>query len=66
MVNGALLTVGAAAVVDNLVFHWLLGWHRLIEDAPDPEVLLLEVAVVAVGVAVVATGVWRERRARRG
>jgi uncharacterized membrane protein len=30
--DGALIAVGALAVVDNVVVHWLLGWHRLVDD----------------------------------
>lgn len=63
IINGALILAGAAGVIDNVVFHWILGWHRLIED--HPHTLELEIAVVAVSAAMLATGIVRERRARR-
>jgi hypothetical protein len=63
MINGALILAGAVGVVDNVVFHWILGWHRIIED--HPHALELEIAVVAVSAAMLAAGIIRERRARR-
>lgn len=65
VVNGALMVIGAAGVVDTVVFHWLLGWHRLIEGVPDPTMFLLELGVVLVGVVLLAIGAWQERTARR-
>ncbi|TYL36121.1 hypothetical protein CV102_24120 [Natronococcus pandeyae] len=65
MLNGALMVIGAAAVVDTVVFHWVLEWHRLIEGAPDPELFFLELGVVLVGGILFAVGAARERRARR-
>lgn len=64
LVNGALMIVGAAAVVDNVIFHWIFGWHRLIEGVSDPEMFLLELAVVVVGTILFTVGFWREWRAR--
>lgn len=65
MLNGALMGIGAAAVVDTVVFYWVLDWHRLIEGAPDPELFFLELVVVLVGAIPFAVGAPRERRARR-
>lgn len=62
MINGALIALGAMAVVDNVVAHWIFGLHRAI---PGPWALHVEVVLVGVGVLLVALGVWRERHARR-
>lgn len=64
MINGALVVIGAAAIIDNVVFHWLLGWHRLIEGVPDPEVFLLELGIVLVGAVLLSIGAWREYTVR--
>jgi hypothetical protein len=63
MLNGAMIIVGALGVFDNVVVHWILGWHRIIED--HPHALELEIAAVAVSTAMLATGIVRERNARR-
>jgi hypothetical protein len=28
MLNGALIALGALGIFDNVVVHWMLGWHR--------------------------------------
>jgi hypothetical protein len=63
MLNGALIVVGALGVFDNVVVHWILGWHRIIED--HPHALELEIAAVAASTALLVTGIVRERNARR-
>lgn len=63
-INAALIVIGGAAVLDNVIFHWLLGWHRLIEDWNDPEIFLLELGVVLIGFGLFTIGVWREMRTR--
>lgn len=60
--NGALVALGVLAVVDNVVFHWLLEFHRFKTGWPGS----VYVAGVAAGVAMVVAGVRRERTARRG
>jgi len=62
MINGALIAVGTLGVVDNVVVHWILGWHRAIEGSPYS--LQMEIGIVAVSAAMVATGIVRERRSR--
>ena len=64
MLNGALLVIGAAAVIDTIVVHWVLGWHRLIEGMADPTLFLLEVGVVLIGLVVFGIGAYREASAR--
>jgi hypothetical protein len=63
MLNGALIVVGALGVLDNVVVHWILGWHRIIDD--HPHALELEIAAVAVSAALLGAGILRERNARR-
>lgn len=53
-VDGALIGLGVLAVVDNLVFHWLLAFHRF-EDGWSGSIYV-EVLVAAVGVVMVAVG----------
>lgn len=62
--NGALVLAGAAAALDTIVVHWVLGWHRLIEGMADPGLFVLELGVVLAGLVLFAVGVWREWRAR--
>ncbi len=61
-VNGALVALGAAAIVDNLLAHWLLGLHRA---APGRWALPLELVQLVVGAALLVAGIARERAARR-
>jgi uncharacterized membrane protein len=63
--NGALMAIGLLAVVDNVVFHWLLGLHRLF-DGPEPLVFAAEAALVVVGLVLFGIGMFREGRARAG
>jgi hypothetical protein len=62
MLNGALIALGALGIFDNVVVHWILGWHRAIEDSPH--YLEIEIAIVTVSTAMLVAGVVRERRAR--
>ena len=63
LINGALIALGALAVVDNVVFHWLLGFHRFNEAWGHETNLLVEAGLVLVGIAMVAVGVLRQRAA---
>ncbi len=62
MLNGALIGLGALGILDNVVVHWILGWHRAIED--HPHTLEIEIGIVVVSTAMLVTGIVRERRAR--
>ena len=62
LLNGALIAVGAMAVSDNVVAHWLLGLHRAV---PGTWAGPVEVGQVVLGTGLLALGVWRERRARQ-
>jgi hypothetical protein len=62
LVDGALIAVGALAIVDNVMVHWILGWHRLV-DGWNYNVHG-EVALIALGTMMVAAGTARVRRRR--
>jgi len=63
LLNGALIALGALAIVDNLLFHWLLGLHRAV---PGPNATAVEIGLVVLGTVLLVIGLWREQRARRG
>ncbi len=62
MINGPLIALGALGIVDNIVFHWILEFHRAV---PRPHALTVEVGLVIVGAGLLVLGIWREERARR-
>lgn len=62
MLNGALVAVGAVGVGDNVIFHWLLGWHRLNQAWTSTENLLAEGVLVGLSAGMAAAGIHRERR----
>ena len=62
MINGALIAVGTLGILDNVVIHWLLKLHRAISGE---HALAVELALVVISVALLLTGIWRERRARQ-
>jgi uncharacterized membrane protein len=61
LLSGALIALGTLAVIDNVVFHWWLGFHRFNEAWSHETNLAVEVALVAVGVVMVGIGVRRIR-----
>lgn len=62
LINGALTALGAAAILDNVFSHWLLGFHRAV---PGSAATPVEVALFVAGFFAVGIGVRRELRARR-
>lgn len=62
MLNGALIALGALGIVDNVLFHWVLGLHRAV---PGEQALEVEYAFIGGGVLLLILGLWRERRTRR-
>ncbi|MGH2544727.1 MAG: hypothetical protein ACRDIB_18195 [Ardenticatenaceae bacterium] len=48
LINGALIAIGTAAVLNNIIAHWLLGLHRAI---PGPWTGSVEVRLIFVGAA---------------
>lgn len=63
LINGALIALGALAIVDNILAHWLLGLHRAV---PGAWAVYVEVGLVVLGTMLLSLGLWREVRARRG
>lgn len=61
MLNGALMAMGVLAVLDNVLFHWLLGLHRAV---PGEHALEVEYALIGSGVILLGVGAWREFRSR--
>ena len=62
LINGALIGLGALAIMDNIVAHWLLGLHRAV---PGPWATPMEIGLVLLGAGMLAVGLWREHEARR-
>lgn len=62
MINGALIGLGAVGVIDNVLFHWLLGLHRAV---PGEQALQVEYALIAAGSLALVIGLCREHRARK-
>ena len=63
LVNGALIAIGALGVADNVVVHWALQLHRAV---PGRHASAVEVTLVIISTGLLASGVWREWRARKG
>ena len=53
LVNGALIGIGALAIVDNIVAHWLLGLHCAV---PGPWATPVEIGLVLLGMGMLAVG----------
>lgn len=64
LIDGALLLGGTLAVGDTVLVHWVLGWHRLIEGWSAS--LHAEVALVVMGVSMLALAIVRIRRRATG
>jgi hypothetical protein len=61
LVNGALVALGTAAVLDNVFSHWLLDLDRAV---PGGWATPVEVALAVGGCVSISVGVRRELRAR--
>lgn len=62
LVNGALMALGALAIIGNVIAHWLIGIHQAM---PGPYAFVVEFGFVAGGALVLSLGSWREWQARR-
>jgi mono/diheme cytochrome c family protein len=62
LLAGALMALGALAVVDNVVFHWWLGFHRFNEAWSHEMNLAAEASLVLTGIAMVFIGGYKTRR----
>lgn len=61
LLAGALMALGALAVVDNVVFHWWLGFHRFNQAWSHELNLAVEASVVLTGIAMLVIGVHQAR-----
>ncbi len=61
MLAGALIALGALAVIDNVVFHWWLGFHRFNDAWSHQANLAIEGALLVAGLAMLAIGLRRIR-----
>lgn len=65
LLGAALLGFGVWQVVDVVVFHWVVGIHRIRVDVPNP--LLWDVGWLAViGLPPLLAGLWLRRAAAEG
>ncbi len=60
--NGALIVIGLLGTVDNVLIHWILRLHRLIED--NPYTLHAEILLVVASAFLLTVGIYREWSAR--
>jgi hypothetical protein len=61
--NGALIVIGLLGTLDNVLVHWILGLHRLIEGSAYT--LHAEIALVISSSAILAIGIHREWAVRQ-
>jgi hypothetical protein len=61
--NGALIVIGLLGTLDNVLVHWILGLHRLIEGSAYT--LHAEIALVIASSAILAIGIYREWTVRQ-
>jgi uncharacterized membrane protein len=62
-INGALIVIGLLGTVDNVLIHWILGLHRLIENSEYT--LHAEILLVVASSGILAIGTYREWSARQ-
>lgn len=62
LLNGALISLGLAAILDMLIPHWLLKWHRLVPNHTLST--YLEIALFIVGLVLFGAGIYREVKDR--
>ncbi|HBY19662.1 MAG: hypothetical protein A2Y24_03305 [Clostridiales bacterium GWE2_32_10] len=63
LINGSLISLGSAAILDNIFSHWLFKWHRIVPD----ETLsgYLEIILFILGLVLLGIGVFREIKDRK-
>jgi hypothetical protein len=62
-INGALIVIGLLGTVDNVLLHWILGLHRLIDGSEYT--LHAEILLVFASTLILAIGIYREWSARQ-
>lgn len=63
LLNGALISLGTVAILDNVFSHWLFKWHQILPDRERS--LFLEAGLFAAGVIMLILGLYREIKARQ-
>ena len=62
-INGALISIGLLAVLDNIISHWLLKLHRVLPDHTLSG--YIEILVFMLGVIMLTVGIYREAKERK-
>lgn len=62
-INGSLISLGAVAILDNIISHWIFKWHRILPDETLSE--YLEVALFISGLIFLGIGLYRKIKDRR-
>ena len=63
LINGSLISLGLVAVLDNIIFHWLFKWHRILPNRTQSH--YLEIALFILGLVLLGIGIYREIKERR-
>jgi uncharacterized membrane protein len=63
LLNGALIAMGLASVLDNVFSHWLFKWHRIL---PNHRLsTYLEIVLFIAGLIMLTIGIYREIKGRQ-
>ena len=54
-VTGVLITLGILAITDNIIVHWMLKWHRVLDNNPELSTII-EIMLVVLGIVLVIFG----------
>lgn len=63
LLNGALISIGLIAILDNIISHWIFKWHRIIPD--ETFSIYLEITLFTIGIILLIVGMYREIRIRK-
>lgn len=63
LINGILISLGLVFVIDNIFFHWIFKWHRILPDHILSN--YLEVSIFILGLVLLGIGINREINGRR-
>ncbi len=64
VIRGALIALGTLAIVDNIVFHWALGFHRFNHSWSHEINLVVEILLVLLGIVMIVLGYTASDRRR--
>lgn len=63
LINGSLISLGLAAILDNIFSHWIFKWHRILPDEALSS--YLEGGLFILGLILFGSGLYREIKDRR-